>query len=99
MVAKIGLLFVLVAIAAHEFLDSASRVDDLLLSCVKRVGERANVNVDDEMLDPVDCPSLVGLHRGDPLPLMFAIHEQNGMIDGMGFCLHEELHLGHTAEE
>ena len=75
-------------VAAHKLLDSACRVDELLLARVEGVAERADVNVDDRVLDTVNGFRLVGLVGGNAGPLVLAVDEQNRISFRMDSCFH-----------
>ncbi len=86
------LLFALVGhlltIAAHKLLDATCGIDELLLACVKRVAERADVNVNDRTFDAVDDLCVIGLVRRYADPLVVAVYKKHGISLWMDSFFH-----------
>jgi len=85
---KTLLLLLLITVSPHKFLNSARRIDDFLLSSIKRVGKGTYLDVDYKMLDSIDGSSFFRSHGRDTLPLMLSINKEHGMVHGMRCCLH-----------
>jgi hypothetical protein len=81
----------LVAVAAHELLNAASGVNDLLVSGEERVAERGNFNVYDIALNAVYNAGFVCFDGRNASPLMIAINVQNWVAIRMCALLHENL--------
>lgn len=83
-----SLLLDLVAVAAHELLNAARRVDNLLLTRVERVAERTDFHWHYEIFDAVDGSRIVCLQRRDTGPFVVAVDEKDGVSLWMGIGFH-----------